>query len=287
MHDFRTFTRPFSPLPAPRWCTPALLLAASLLGADPAAAAPVQDCGSTGICYCVNSDFKAVIDAQVVKLRAIIAAERAKGKAIGYMSVPLSTLGGGVFGINREVAEKTRLRVEARLGSASAWLLNPGMKEADIPNVGSLRAGGAEYMVMWTRVLEGEAGLGEDFDFIYFVGPSDFAQYFGLTGQGDLDRIAAFYEERRKTDAELQRAIEQGRVDAASFRGYYGLRASISASLGAHDEWNIAARINAKRRADTKYGVARQIATLFDGRPVASSEAEQAISTGYAGSCKN
>jgi hypothetical protein len=266
---------------------PALLLAASLLSAGPAAAALVQDCGSTGICYCVNSDFKAVIDAQVQKLRAIIATERAKGKAIGYMSVPLSTLGGGVFGINREVAEKTRQRVEARLGSASAWLLNPAMKEADIPNVGSLRAGGAEYMAMWTRVLEGAGGMGEDFDFIYFVGPSDFAQYFGLTGQGDLDRIAAFYEERRKTDTELQRAIEQGRVSAASFRNYYGLRASVNASLGAHDEWNIATRINAKRRADAKYGVAGQLATLFDGRPVASSEAEQPVSAGYADFCKN
>ena len=27
----------------------------------------------------------------------------AKGKAVGYMSIPLSTLGGGVFGVNREV----------------------------------------------------------------------------------------------------------------------------------------------------------------------------------------
>ena len=97
MHDFRTFTRSVSRTLAPRWCTPALLLAAALLSAGPAAAAPVQDCGSTGICYCVNSDFKPVIDAQVAKLRAIIAAERAKGKAIGYMSVPLSTLGGGTL----------------------------------------------------------------------------------------------------------------------------------------------------------------------------------------------
>ena len=82
---------------------------------------------------------------------------------------------------------------------------------------------------MWTRVLEGARGLGEDFDFIYFTGPSDFARYFGLTGEGDLDRIAAFFEERRKTDAELQREIERGRVSAASFRNYYGLRASVGA----------------------------------------------------------
>ncbi len=255
--------------------------------AAPLHAAPVTECGSTGMCYCMNSDFKPAVDEQVTRLRALIAAERARGKAVGYMSLPLSTLGGGVFGINREVAEKTRQRVEARLGPASAWVLNPAMKEADIPSVGGVRAGGAEYMVMWTRVLEGSKGLGEDFDFVYFVGPSDFAAYFGLAGQGDLDRLGAFFDERRKTDTELQREIERGRVSAASFRSYYGLRASITASLGAHDEWNTVARLNTRRRADPAYGVAQQIATLFDGRPVTGTEAEQPVSAGYAGSCRN
>ncbi len=263
----------------------ATTLAFSVL-ATPTQAAPVSECGANGICFCMNSDFKPVVDEQVNKLRAIIAAERAKGKAVGYLSVPLSTAGGSVFGINREVAEKTRAALEARLGAASAWVLNPGMKEADIPNVGSLRAGGAEYMVMWTRVLEGASGLGEDFDFIYFTGPGDFANYFGLTGTGDLDRISAFYTERLKTDAELKRALEQGRVTPQTFRNYYGLRASVSFSLGAHDEWNIAGKINAKRRGDAKFGVTNQLPTLFDGRPVSSAEAEVPMSSGYAGACK-
>lgn len=249
-------------------------------------AAPVTECGANGICYCYNDEFKASIDAQVSKLRAMIAAERAKGKAVGYLSVPLSTAGGSVFGINREVAEKTRANVEARLGAASAWVLNPGMKEADIPNAGATRAGGAEFMVMWTRVLEGANGLGEDFDFIYFTGPADFGSYFGLTGSGDLDRISAFYTERIKTDAELKRAVDQGRVTPQTFRNYYGLRASVNFSLGAHDEWNIAGKINAKRRGDSKFGVTNQLPTLFDGRPVSSAEGEVALSNGYAGSCK-
>ncbi len=268
------------------WGLALTVLAAVLTFAPASKAAPVTDCSPGGVCYCYNDEFKPVIDAQVAKLRAIIAAERAQGKAIGYMSVPLSTAGGSVFGINREVAEKTRAAVQARLGAASAWVLNPGMKEADIPNVGTQRAGGAEYMVMWTRVLEGASGLGEDFDFYYFVGPSDFAGYFGLTGTGDLDRLSAFYTERLKTDAELRRAVEQGRVTPQSFRNYYGLRASVSFSLGAHDEWNILGKINARRRADPKLGVANQIPALFDGKPVASAQAEAAISVGYAGTCK-
>ncbi|MEO8805761.1 MAG: hypothetical protein ABI433_06745 [Burkholderiaceae bacterium] len=179
----------------------------------------------------MNSDFKPVVDAQVVKLRALIAAEHAKGKAVGYLSIPLSTLGGGYFNVNREVGERTRQRLEARLGAASAWVLNPGIAEANIPDVAGARAGGAEYMVMWTRVLEGAGGFGEDFDFIHFVGPSDFA-------------------------------------------------------LDAHDEWNIAAKINARRRGDPKYGTGNQLPTWFDGRSVSSAEAEQSMSGGYAGSCK-
>ena len=91
---------------------------------------------------------------------------------------------------------------------------------------------------------------------------------------------------RLKTDAELKRAVDQGRVTPASFRNYYGLRASISFSQGAHDEWNIIGKINARRRDNAKFGVANQLPTLFDGRPVSSAEAEQGMSAGYAGNCK-
>jgi len=267
----------------------AALWAAALLaaGAGPGVqAAPLTDCSANGVCYCMNSDFKPVIDSQVDKLRGLIAAERARGKAVGYLSLPLSTLGGSYFDVNAEVGVKTNERVEARLGPSSAWVLNPGMREASIPDVGGARAGGAEYMVMWTRVLEGTSGLGEDFDFVYFAGPSDFAAYFGLTGVGDMDRIAAFYEDRVKADAGLRRLVEQGRVTPTGFRNYYGLRASVSFSLGAHDEWNIVGKINARRRADPKFGTGNQLPSLFDGRAVSSAQADQPMSTGYAGSCK-
>ena len=261
-------------------------MVATAMAPAPALAAPTTECAAIAVCYCINSDFKPVIDAQVAKLRSLIKAERDAGKAVGYLSIPLSTLGGGYFNVNREVGEKTRQRIEARLGKASAWVLNPAMAEATIPDVADKRAGGAEYMVMWTRVLEGPAGLGEDFDFIHFVGPSDFAAYFGLNGSADLDRLAAYFDERVKTDADLQRAAMQGRVTRSSFRNYYGLRASVSFSLGAHDEWNIAQKINARRRADAAYGTGNQLPTWFDGRAVSSAEAEQPMSGGYAGSCK-
>ena len=70
------------------------------------------------------------------------------------------------------------------------------------------------------------------------------------------------------------------------FRNYYGLRASVNFSLGAHDEWNIAGKINARRRGDARFGVTNQLPTLYDGRAVSSAEAEQAMASGYAGQCK-
>jgi hypothetical protein len=45
-------------------------------------------------------------------------------------------------------------------------MLDPAA-EGDLPSC----ALGADYMYMWTTILEGQRGLGEDFDLIYFVGP--------------------------------------------------------------------------------------------------------------------
>jgi hypothetical protein len=263
-----------------------VLLLATLAACCPALAAPVTECTGIGICYCMNSDFRAAIEEKVTAYRATLAAERAKGKAIGYMSVPLSTVGGSYFGVNREVAEQVKARVETRFGNASSWLLNPGAREADLPTVNGVRAGQGDYMVMWTRILEGANGLGDDFDFVYFVGPSDFAGYFGLTGRGDMDRLAAFFEDRVQKDADLKRAVERGTVSAASFRNYYALRASVAYSAGARDEWNVLRTINERRRAHAKYGLANQLPVLFDGRAASGAEFEQPVASGNAGVCK-
>lgn len=265
------------------------LVAASIAAAvfcAPAVAAPATECSLVNACFCINSDFRQVIDEKVAYYRQVIAEQRAKGKAIGYMSVPLSTAGGSYFGVNREVAEKVKQRVEARFGESSLWLLNPTAKEADLPNVNGVRAGQGDYMLLWARVLEGTKGLGEDFDFVYFVGPSDYAAYFGLTGKGDLDRLAAFFDERLQKDADLKRAVERGTVTAAGFRNYYGLRASVAFSAGAHDEWNVIRTVNARRRDDAKFGLTNQLPVMFDGRAASSAEAEQGVTSGNAGACK-
>jgi hypothetical protein len=252
-----------------------------------AIAANATECTAVGLCYCVNPDFAPAIAEKVAFYRALITEERVKGKAIGYMSIPLSTAGGSYFGVNREVAEQAKERIEARFGPASVWVLNPTAKEADLPVLAGVRAGQGDYMLMWTRILEGVKRLGEDFDFIYFVGPSDYARFFGLTGAGDMDKLAAYFSDRLAKDPDMQRAIERGTLSAESFRNYYALRASVTFSTGAHDEWNVIRIVNARRRDDARFGVPNQLPMLFDGHAISSAEYEQAIGGGNAGACKS
>ena len=141
----------------------------------------------------------------------------------------------------------------------AAWVLNTASDEVKL----SGDARGPEYMLMLTQVLEGEDGLGRDFDFVYFVGPSEFAKFFGLKGANDLEILEAYYDRESPADPKLRQ------IDKREFRNYYGLRASMAASRGSHDEWNIVRLINERRRHEqhrAEFGMARQLSVLFDGR---------------------
>jgi hypothetical protein len=256
----------------------ALCIASTTVGAQ---AARVTECTAINICYCVETDLKPAIDANVGKLRQAIAEQKAEGKAVGYMSLPLSTVGGGYFALNTDISARTKEHVEKRFGAKSLWILNPGTPASQLPS----GANGADYMLMWTRVLEGTSGTGEDFDFFYFVGPSDFGRALGLTGEGDMEKIDAIFDQRFAADEGLRREVERGRLSKATFRNYYALRASIAFSYGSHDEWNILRILNERRRGTARFGTANQIAAFFDGRAMAPGAAEQAISGGYAGRC--
>ncbi len=251
-------------------------------GSSPAIAANVTACTALDLCYCVTGDDRAAIEANVKRVRQLIADQRALGKTIGYLSIPLSTAGGAYFGINGEVAAQTKARIEQRLGTNSVWILNPGAE-------GSLPAGatGADYMYMWAQILEGEKGLGEGFDFFYFTGPVEFAQFFGLTGEGDFTKLEAYFDGRLVSDPGFKKAVDQGAITKASFRTYYGLKASVAFSYGSHDEWNIARMINDRRRGAEAYGLANQLAVLFDGRGVTPGNFESPVASGDTGRCIN
>jgi hypothetical protein len=262
-----------------RACVAAALVVVALIPAVQVHAAKATECTKIGICYCVNDELKATIAAKVDAFRQTIADQRKAGKAIGYLSVPLTTAGGGNFDVNREVAERARAAIEKRFGADYVFVLNPGTKEADLPRSST----GADYMLMWTSLLEGADGLVE-FDFAYFAGPQDFARYFGFDGTNDMAKLDAYFDKRVKSDPGFEKAVQSG-LNKAAFRRYYALRASAAVSRGAHDEWNIIRMLNERRRGDSKLGTGSQIPVLFDGRPVAPSDMETGISDGYVGKC--
>jgi hypothetical protein len=255
----------------------------ALVTAAAAAAEPAKssECTKIGICYCVTGEVKPAIEEKVSRFRALIAEQHKAGKAVGYLSVPLSPAGGGFFNLNSEVAASAKASIEKRFGADFVWVLNPGTSEANLPK----GSGGADYMLMWTTILEGRDGLGEDFDFVYFAGPQDFARVFGLDGSDDMAKIDRYFDERMKSDPEFDRAVKAGLTKSA-FRNYYGLKASSAASRGSHDEWNIVRAINERRRAEPRLGVANQLPVLFDGRSVPAADAETVVSEGYVGKCK-
>jgi hypothetical protein len=246
-------------------------------------AAPATVCTLTEFCYCINSDFRSAIDHNIQRLRRTIADQKSQGKAIGYMSIPLSTVAGGYFAVNAEVAGQTKRRVEQRFGADSLWLLNPASPENNLPR----GATGADYMYTWTQILEGKAGLGEDFDLVYFVGPSEFASFFALTGHDDMKKIDHYFDRRLRADAELRKLVVDGTVNKIAFRNYYALRASVSFSKGAHDEWNIVRIINERRRGSGKFGIANQLPILFDGHAVPASDFNEPVASGETGRCTN
>jgi hypothetical protein len=243
------------------------------LSGEEAYADGVTVCSVDKICYCIQSQMKTAIDDEVTFLRNKIQAQKSKGKAIGYMSIPLSGQNGSYFPLNVSISAKVKMDVENRFGAEFAWVLNPIASDISLPQGASQ----ADYMLMWTEVLEGLNGRGEDFDFIYFVGPADIAKYFELDGHADMQKLAAYYDEMAEVDSGLQK------VDRKLFIDYYALRASVTFSVGAHDEWNVTRAINEARRL--KAGATGQLAVLFDGRAVAPALYETAVAPGNAKPC--
>src|SRR5262245_41536198 len=65
-----------------------VLVALAFVLPNAASANTVTACTALDICYCVNSDYRDAIDANVVRVRQLIADHKAEGKAIGYLSIP-------------------------------------------------------------------------------------------------------------------------------------------------------------------------------------------------------
>src|SRR5260370_42160060 len=103
------------------WKIAIALVAAALALAALASAeeSEVTKCTALDICYCVNTKYLDAITANVSRVRQLIADNKAKGKAVGYLSVPLSPAGGGSYPGNLDPAKPNRDGVEKRLRQGS------------------------------------------------------------------------------------------------------------------------------------------------------------------------
>jgi hypothetical protein len=226
---------------------------------------------AVGLKYCADPAFAATIEAGVTKIRQDIRAQRQAGRLIIYASTPISARGGGTEKVNLAIAASVKARLEKLYGSG-AWVIDPGVYQ--LPKVGGKDAGGAEYMVMWTRALGGDDGAGRDIDKAHFTGPADMRAFFGCGPEDLTGCLGRWLAARSAADAELRRVADDAEARRAFLR-YYALRASAAYSAGAHDEWNIFVRINRKRT------LGDQIAIFFEGRAASPAEMETEISPGY------
>jgi hypothetical protein len=251
----------------------ALMVAGSALGqAVSIDLTPVLRCAQPGFCFCVRPAFDPGIAERVKAFRGRLAEQRAAGKLTAYMSVPLSGGSGSDFEVNRLVAGFLSDQLMAEYGDKYFYVLNPGSKEADLPDLQGSRASQGEYMSLWAQMLFGEDGLGRDFDVVYFAGPRDFDAYFKSTnvaGTARLERLSNFFDKRYREEARFKDAVDKERMTRSSFLRYYGLRASTSFSRGAHDEWNIVTAINGKRSVlPTEFGVLGLLPVFYNGNAI-------------------
>lgn len=228
--------------------------------------------------YKVEPIFLPVLKETIARLRRIVAAQREEGKLIGFVSIPLSARGGGNRDLNVEISEHIKARLEKKFGTTHFWALAPGLVESSLPAIDGISPRGGEYMYLWTEVLAGPKGFGEQFDLIYFSGPSDFADFFGLEGENDLDRLHTFLEFRASRNPKFAATVDTPDKKRAFLR-YYGMRCSVNFSDGAHDEWNIFRHVNKRRRHEM--GIGEQIPVYFDGRQLPGAVTEMPISHGY------
>jgi len=154
---------------------------------------------------------------------------------------------------------------------------------------------------------------GQHFDAFYFIGPRDVHEFF-CRGEGKSlsSAIETYFASKCETDPDFRDAynikgIEWGLNDPGTalvedqvtlrhhwemlrrdYLRFYALRASVTFSLGSHDEWNIFRRINELRRERTPQngngtlGIAEELGGLFDGVQISPASGETPVSKGYA-----
>lgn len=275
-------------------------------------------------------DLVKLFDRQVELIAEDVTRALQSGRLVVYISCPISSRGGGFAGTNVEIALYTQNRLqdewgegfwflnpaqyqmESKAGTGLILRHARQLEREGVFNFASddelrafvqgLKPSGGDYMRMWTRVLvEGDPTVTEPdsaapledrgrFAGFYFVGPSDAAHFFRVSGGQSLAAGAEAYFARKYTmDASFNEYYTPGKLGDAEWRElrarffrYYTIRYGANYSLGSHDEWNIWRKLNALRLR--RMGVGGQVAGYFEGRQIDLSSSETGVSRGYANS---
>lgn len=226
-----------------------------------------QYLSKSGFTFSVNPDIINDIEKLINEITTEMNAKKAEGKFICYISVPISPMGGGDFRTNNEIAAFIERNVTSIFGQ-DLWILNPA--KYNLPK----SAGGGDYMAIWSDILAGNNGNGEDLDMIYFIGPSDVWSFFGVSESDRIGNIRDWLKEKSKSD-EHYNQIFNDEKRLRLFLRYYAIRGSAAYSKGAHDEWNIIASLNLKR------SIGDDIAVYFNGSPIEPGDFDDSTDYGY------
>ncbi|GAA1309263.1 hypothetical protein [Saccharothrix xinjiangensis] len=179
-----------------------------------------------------------VFELHTALIKSDLARVRAEGRAVVYLSCPISSRAGGHFATNVDIAHHTARRLTEQWGERF-FFLNPadyqlesrqgtGLITRHIQALQGKYPGltlekllsqatptGGDYMRMWSRVLieddyltdpaRRDLKLGGAFDAYYFLGPTDAREFFARRSGGEslTDRMDGYFARRYGVDRQF------------------------------------------------------------------------------------
>ncbi|MDX8398885.1 MAG: hypothetical protein R8K20_01395, partial [Gallionellaceae bacterium] len=213
---------------------------------------------------------------------------KSKGEFIAYISIPITSNGGGNNTLDQEVSKSIKAQLMAKYGK-KFWALAPGTgDEVRLPD----GATDGDWMYMWTQIIAGENGYGDDFDAVFFTGPESFMSHMNISGNNVIEKLRDYANDRanaKEKGGKLKHHKFHEEIKKPDgmhkFIDNYAFRSSVAFSEGCHDEWNIFHAINRNRRTNAKYGIINQLPIFFDGKAVPPSAYATPISGGAQNVC--
>ncbi len=189
-----------------------------------------------------TGDWVELFDRQTALVKEDLKRAYVEGRAIVYMSCPISSAGGGHYATNVDIAGSVERNLMAKLGERF-FILNPSRYQLETKEgVGLIYRhaeairletgrtieleklmknsppGGGDYMRMWTKVMveddyrEGTnntlPNMGNLLDMVYFVGPSDVQEFFLGASHSLSQAVETYFARKYSLDVDFKRDFD-------------------------------------------------------------------------------